>query len=67
MDNTTKYGLLAVGAVAVYIIAKKQGLADETMGADSYDSYEDLAKNDATLQGYKKRKRTKSRRRSRRA
>lgn len=55
MDNYTKYGLLAAGAIAVYMIAKNKGLADDAVRDDSY---EELAKDDAYLSGMSKRKRT---------
>lgn len=31
MDNYSKYGLLAAGAIGLYIVAQKQGLADDTV------------------------------------
>ena len=56
MDNYTKYGLLAAGAIGLYIASKKGALGDDVRD----DSYEDLKRNDPSLMGLKKRRKGKN-------
>lgn len=56
MDNYTKYGLIAGGVIALYLVAKKQGLADEVRD----DSAKELGVNESSsLMGYRKRRRSR--------
>ena len=51
MDNYSKYGLLAAGAIGLYIASKKGALGDDVQ----VESSEQMNEVDSSLMGLKKR------------